>query len=567
MSTSPASKAPRKPSPQQQIAYDWVRTATGHAVMVACAGAGKTSTIEGAVPLMLGSVFVGAFNKDIAVEIEGRLGQRPGLTVGTMHSAGYRALRAALGAVRLDDLKVRKIFRHNIGLSHPNDAAYYATFEKQVLELVGYAKQAGFGVFPQYSEATLGRQAHALGADEHWQELIDRFDVETFTDDGYTQAAGAYSRAGAGGHVSERDLSPNHAATIIMLARATLEYSNAAMRESVDFNDMIYGPLLLNLRFPQYDWVVIDELQDTNAVRREMAKRMLKPQTGRFFGVGDPRQAIYGFTGADSSAMDLIARELGAARLNLTVSFRCPQAVVAHAQQWVHHIEASPDAPAGTVRTAEFAELAALARPGDVVLCRYNRPLIEAVYGFIAAGVPARIAGRDVAEGLANLASRWKVTSLAALLDKLDAYEEREILKAEAKENAAKVTQIEDKVSCLRTIVGRVQAKDAKPADAIGAVLAEIDAIFGGPDDDRPVVTLSSIHKAKGREWLRVIWLLSPPNPRAKQDWEVEAEDNLNYVAATRSKDELILIELPPPPPKDQKKPRAAGPRRVKKGE
>ena len=71
---------------------------------------------------------------------------------------------------------------------------------------------------------------------------------------------------------------------------------------------MIYMPIKENLGFEQFDWVFIDEAQDTNNVRRELACRLLK-KDGRLVAVGDTYQAIYGFTGADSDSIEQIREE------------------------------------------------------------------------------------------------------------------------------------------------------------------------------------------------------------------------------------------------------------------
>jgi superfamily I DNA/RNA helicase len=102
---------------------------------------------------------------------------------------------------------------------------------------------------------------------------------------------------------------------------------------------------------------------------------------------------------------------------------------------------------------------------------------------------------------------------------------------------------VTDKVDCLRVIINRVIAKGTITKPPQLAVIEEIDAIFGG-DEKAPVVLLSSIHKSKGREWKKVIWLQTGPSPFAKQPWEIAQEDNLNYVAPTRSMWELVLMQV-----------------------
>ena len=66
------------------------------------------------------------------------------------------------------------------------------------------------------------------------------------------------------------------------------------------------------------------------------------------------------------------------------------------------------------------------------------------------------------------------------------------------------------------------------------------------------MVTLSTIHKAKGMEWSRVYFLDSWRLPSkfariAAEDGNPEAlrqENNLSYVAITRAKHELIYIDM-----------------------
>jgi superfamily I DNA/RNA helicase len=60
---------------------------------------------------------------------------------------------------------------------------------------------------------------------------------------------------------------------------------------------------------------------------------------GRIIAVGDRNQAIYGFRGAHSASMDEIKKRFNARTLPLSVSYRCPQAVVLKAREWVERIE------------------------------------------------------------------------------------------------------------------------------------------------------------------------------------------------------------------------------------
>jgi superfamily I DNA/RNA helicase len=58
------------------------------------------------------------------------------------------------------------------------------------------------------------------------------------------------------------------------------------------------------------------------------------PPYGRLIAVGDPSQAIYGFRGADATAMTDMQREFNMTVLPLSVSYRCSQSVVKEAQKY-----------------------------------------------------------------------------------------------------------------------------------------------------------------------------------------------------------------------------------------
>lgn len=494
------------PSVQQAGFFTWIKEDTGSCVLEAVAGAGKTTTLIKALEMMTGTVFFGAYNKKIAEEIKSKAPGKDGLQISTMHAAGLNAWKKVCKFPIVDGDKVRNIFKAAIERN-----MQYAPFLQPVQQLVSLAKQSGLDIegFP------------AITSMAAWMALVDHYDIETF----------------------EESTGVDNTELIIKLARKTLEASIAQNMKTIDFDDMIYAPLYHGCSFQKFDWVLVDEAQDTNATRRVLALRMLA-DGGRLVAVGDRHQAIYGFTGADSKALDMIGDATNAKRLPLTTTFRCPKSVVQYAQQWVNHIQAADTAPEGIVRHSSIDVLMNEARIGDAVLCRFNAPLVENVYKFIAAGIPAKIEGREIGAGLVKLAKRWKVKSLHVLIERLDAYAEREIKKLEAKDQMSKISAVEDKVNCLKVIIDRVEQKDPTTNRPVDLVVAEIESVFGDNNDNSKVVLLSSVHKSKGREWNRVVWLQTPPNKRAKLPWMIEQENNLSYVAATRSMNELVLIQV-----------------------
>lgn len=510
---TPVAAAVFQPSPQQQTYFTWITDGVGSCVLEAVAGAGKTTTLIQGLGLMGAKLFkfFGAFSKDIVEEIRGKV-TNAGIercTVNTMHAEGFGALRRAFKNVRVDANKCREIYR-GASEKYPQ----YQPFEGPVLQLVSLAKQSAVGITKDVNDRRV------------WLDIIEHFDIETFSE----------------------ETGEDNTEIIIKLARKTLQRSNEICKDVVDFDDMIYGPLYYKVKFFQYDWVLVDEAQDTNEIRRLLALAILK-RGGRLVAVGDRHQAIFGFTGADSNSLELIAQSVNAKRLPLTITYRCPKAVVAYAQTWVKHITCADTAPDGKVTNDVVTSLSKIAEPGDAILCRFNAPLVKYVYAFIAEGIPALIEGRDIADGLRTLATRWKrISSYSKLLDNLEKYEEREVNKYRIKEQESKAAAVEDKVGCLRVIITRAQNIDPNAKNIVDRVCQEIDAIFAKKDgqtiDKSKVVLFSSGHKSKGREWKKVVWLQTGPSKWARKEWELEQEDNLCYVMATRAKEELVLVDI-----------------------
>jgi len=501
MSSGTSSK-PFIPSPQQAAFFDWIDNGTGSVVLEAVAGAGKTTTLIQGLERMRGQVFFGAYNKQIADEIKLKaFGVHPKLTVSTMHAAGFKHLSRALGKLEVNGDKCRNLFRFYF------ESARH--LQSPVLKLVSLAKQAGVDALFSQSE-------------DVWLKLISHFDVE----------------------VIDEKRGRDNTDQIISCARKVLAESHVQDVTQVDFDDMIYAALRRNVPVWEHDWVLIDEAQDTNATRRALALRLLK-RGGRLVAVGDRHQAIYGFTGADATALDDIKEAVSAAELPLTVTYRCPQAVVKHAQQWVSHITAAESAPAGQVDRMDVKDLVKTAQPGSAILCRFNRPLIALVYDFIRAGKAAKVEGRDIGNGLKSLARNWSSKTYDELESWLEVYEQREAAKHRAQENEAKAAAVEDKVACLRTVIERTKELQPGAADPVGAVCTEVDAIFADTEGNaKGLVLLSSIHKSKGREWPRVFWLQTGPSTWARKQWEQDQEVNLMYVATTRAQTHLTLVGM-----------------------
>lgn len=519
-------------SPQQRGVHTWVQTGRGNAIVIAVAGSGKTTVLlgkaddngntllPGAVDYMTGSVAVVAYGKKNALEFESRLTargiDRKRVRSGTAHSFGFSALRWACKGVRVAERNGAEKWDMIVAaLQIPEQ---FHTFVKSLISL---AKQRAVGVLcPLMDRAA-------------WYAIVDHFDL-------------AYELAEENQYGMMNDPDALLAEAVDWSIKA-LQYSNSIGRTVVDFDDMPYLPLLFNCRIWQNDWLLVDEAQDTNPCRRELYRRMVKP-SGRCLFVGDPAQAIYGFTGADNDSLDLIKQQFKCAELPLTVSYRCPKAVVRLAQTWVNHIQAHESNAEGKVEVVKQEQLNFKAfRMTDAILCRNTKPLVEMAYQLIRNRVSCHVEGKAIGEGLIALTKRWKVTGIDALRNKLWGFLEKETKKLVDKGKEDRAEALKDRVETVLVFC------DSMPVGSTVAQLrTEISNLFSDTPDGKPAknLTLCTAHRSKGLEW-NDVYLLGRnrymPSPFAKQQWQMEQEDHLCYVAVTRAMHKFVDVVVPIP--------------------
>ncbi len=504
------------PSVQQQALYDWILTGRGSAELLARAGCGKTTTLMGALTLiygkMMGSVALMAYNKTIATELKDRIAEQ-GMDwklaqAGTCHSFGLSAWKAVAKNVVIDEDKVFNIIKSMVK-EKDDFCDKYNAFIKQ---LVTYAKGRALGY--------LGK----IDDNKAWLSIVEHFGLDIEIPD---------------------DVSVDE---LITISKEVYRKSLLQCHDVIDFDDMILAPLYHKAKIWPKDWVMLDESQDTNPARRALALKLLKPKTGRLIFVGDDRQAIYGFTGADSDAMDSIKKEVNAITLPLSVTYRCPKTVVKEAQRLVPDIEFHESNIEGSVTSMEYEGLyGSNLTASDAVLCRNTAPLVTLAYDLLGKGIACRVEGREIGTGLIKLAKRWNVKTLVALEEKLDVYFDKQKARFIEKGQEERIQNLEDQTYCLKIVIGRCKSLNKY---MVSDLVTEIEGMFGntGEGEQPKVLTLSTIHKSKGREWERVFVLGREkfmPSPYARKPWQQIQEANLEYVAITRAKEALIWVSAP----------------------
>lgn len=251
--------------------------------------------------------------------------------------------------------------------------------------------------------------------------------------------------------------------------------------------------------------------------------------------------SIYGFRGADAHAFDRLVERFACTVLPLSITYRCPTSVVDLARKLVPDYEAGEGAPVGSVTSATALPIKSLL-PGDFVLSRKNAPLVRHAIKTLAAGIPAAIAGRDLAKDLGLILgamARRCGGDRERVLSALTEHYGRRLQEAAKRE--IDPGPISDELNCLLALL------DARPA-----VQDSID-LLDNLCSEKPgnVVLFSSVHRAKGLERDRV-WLLlgtfrasysgAEDDGRPGRRGDAQAETNLLYVATTRAKKALVLV-------------------------
>lgn len=508
-------------SPQQQEIIDWAINGTGSLNLEARAGCGKTFTLLQLVKHMKGQGFIGAYNRAIADEIKEKL-QKAGVDwkqceANTMHGIAFRAWKKmASPKLVVEENKVNAIV---LGLGEQAEAEGNFEESEYVKSVIGvtakaisYAKNRGLGALAPFE------------SDEQWFDIIEHFALDDDFPEGF------------------------NVGRFVAFCQKVYRISLNTCKEVIDFDDMLLAPLVFRARFWQVDYVFIDEAQDTNPVRRAIALKLLKPG-GRLVAVGDPFQAIYGFTGADSDSMDQIAKHLGSKTLPLTKTYRCAKAIIRFANRWVADIEAHENNPEGVVRTINDNTdtkpwyLIEKIQPTDAILCRNTKPLVTMAYGMIRAGIPCKVEGREIGKNLLKLATRWKsVKSLRVLAEKVEEHKAKQVQKWLAKGREDQAQNVEDLCEALGAMIDGTIARFGTQA-TVSDLADEIKKMFD--DNVKGVATLCTVHKSKGREWNRVFLYgrnKFMPSKYARQEWQKQQERNLIYVGITRAINELVEV-------------------------
>lgn len=475
-------------SAQQKEIFSHVENSPNSLTVIARAGTGKTTTIVEALNYIPRekTVLLAAFNNSIAKELGERV-NKSNVTVKTLHGFGLSTL-AKLGrmSVDKDDNQLNGWVEDAIQRNYPK-----ARIFTKVKKLVAFAKNTY--QIKKEELALLADQLELSSKDEEVEQIVRIADI-IFDE---------YDAKGTNIRI-------------------------------INFDDMVFLPMFLDLNPPKFDVVMVDERQDMNLPQNWLAAKAVKAG-GKLIVVGDDRQAIYGFRGADASAMKNIGDTL-----TLDVTFRCAKKIVQTVNEFIPEISffAHESNPEGAVNSVKYEQMIKSSACGDYIISRYNAPILKVCVELLAKGKPAKIAGKDVLARVEQLFDRAlgidkhnDNLSGQALIEICAKYTNQKIseLQSSTKEDEAldrKIQLLLDDQACIEVL-----------AEAYGS-LREIRNKLAMLSDERvnpKAITCMTAHKAKGLETDQ-IWVLSNFTTKNTE------ETNCWYVALTRGKKVLNLV-------------------------
>jgi ATP-dependent DNA helicase UvrD/PcrA len=278
-------------NPGQWAAYN----STGHCVVIAGPGSGKTKTLTIKMARILAEdvqeprgVACITYNNECARELTVRLDalgvqRRNRVFIGTVHS--FALTQIVLPYARAAQIDIPSGFR--VATSAQQRAAIQVAYEAVIDR--GENPNDLRLTMDRYRRTHLDRDAASWRQDEELASLVEAYEAE--------------------------------------LRRNRL----------IDFDDM---PLLALRALTRHEWLrrailakypvlVVDEYQDLGTALHRMVMGLCFSTGIRLFAVGDTDQSIYGFTGANPALLERLSQRADVETVHLRLNYRCGARIVA----------------------------------------------------------------------------------------------------------------------------------------------------------------------------------------------------------------------------------------------
>ena len=296
--------------------------------------------------------------------------------------------------------------------------------------------------------------------------------------------------------------------------------------------------------------LVIDEAQDMSQDDFRLVQALIRQnEEMRVIAVGDDDQNIYAFRGSDSRYMQSLISQDGAKLYEMTDNYRSSKAVVDCANRFVKRIPGrmkqtsihSATGEEGRVKTLKSLLEAEINVQGSTaILTRTNEETMQVAYELEQRGLHATVAQSMGGFRFGNLAEvRYFLKQLKQLGKNDDISITKEIWQA-AKQRTLDTYATSTCLNIMQHFFTdfEITHKTYYRSD-LREFIFESDIEDFIVSDDKSVF-VSTIHKAKGREFDNVYLLSSIPDVRDVEDMRAY------YVGLTRAKRNLFLVTNPP---------------------
>jgi ATP-dependent DNA helicase RecQ len=301
--------------------------------------------------------------------------------------------------------------------------------------------------------------------------------------------------------------------------------------------------------------LVIDEAQDMNADEFELIKTLMeRNEEMRLIAVGDDDQSIYGFRHASALYMEQLMTEYGATKYELIDNYRSKNNLVELSNQFVkgisHRLKELPivakqrdngsicilhqQSDKLIVPLVQAVRNAGL-RGSTCVLTRTNEEALQIAGLLLRNGTRAKLIQTNDAFALNNLLEVRYFCDLVNMEN--NTYAINDELWESAKRKLSTEFAHSDKLELCRNMLSDFEATSPKIKykTDFQAFLSEskLEDFFREETD---TIFVSTIHKAKGKEYDNIFLMLANINPQTDDD------KRLLYVAMTRAKQSLTIV-------------------------
>ena len=543
-------------SSYQNNIIDFFKTHPHDNILVeALAGTGKSFLIclltEGT---KTSDIYV-AFNNSIAKEFQEKI-KNPKTKVSTLHSLGFSIMNTNLNEssnggsrsggigvsrgsgsakAQLDNFKIHKIVDDMISKSYGR----YVDFEKRIFIKDSYVSL--------YNLCRL----RCVNMNETWQvhQVIHNYNL--FTD------------------YSGNDFVSPDVSTIVTWLKEIDKKSKVDFESNhtIDFTDMLY---ITHEKLKTGEWKVpywglytniyADECQDLSSLQFSLLK-YIQRKGGRYVLVGDFRQSIYNFAGADAKSFKTIEKLFSPlTKFELPINYRCPSSHLEKVNKEFNiPIQPRPNAPKGTIKTIEKKDIKKYIKPGDMVISRKNKWFSDVVITLATSGIPIYIEDKEMVESLLKTIKDSKTTTLGGLKIKLekiisDASKSLEkIAQTQTNSNEDETQKVQDfsltnsRIDNINFTLDILKSYQKEFPNASVTNFSNYVSKILNTIPNKDCVRICSVHKAKGLEAENVFVL---NEAKVCTDFrnsieQQEQEKNLSYISITRAKDTLYLVKEP----------------------